>query len=269
MTTPTISRERIIETLTVALQDCPSILAAWLGGSDGSGRTDQWSDVDLQLIVEDGRIDEAYRVLHTCLQTLSPIEYRYRLPRPTWHGHDQEFFRLRDAAPWHFMDVLVMERGAEDHFLDLERHGEPLILFDRGGLTAPTHLDRKAHQAKMAKRLAEIRQTFPMFQHFVTKAMWRGQAADAMAGYFSVTIRPLVELLRMRYAPDLYDYGMRYLDRDLPPDRLAAIEELVLVPELSRIEEFRARAEAIYDEEIAALDAGVWGIGGESSPIPE
>lgn len=269
MTTPAISREQIIETLKSALPESPSILSAWLGGSDGSGRTDQWSDVDLQLIVEDGKIDEAYDVLHACLEALSPIEYRYRLPQPTWHGHDQEYFSLRDAAPWHFMDVLVMERSAKDHFLDLERHGEPLILFDREGLAAPTRLDRTAHHAKMTKRLAEIRQTFPMFQHFVTKAMCRGQAADAMAGYFSVTIRPLVELLRMRYAPDLFDYGMRYLDRDLPPERFAAIEELVLVPEFARIEEYRARAEAIYAEEIAALDAGVWGIGGESTPIPE
>lgn len=261
MTEPTVTRQAIVEALSSVLPRSPFILAAWLGGSDGSGRTDRWSDVDLQLLVEDGEVEPAFEALHACVEALSPIEHRHRLPRPTWHGHDQEYLSLRDAEPWHFLDVLVIERSAADRFLDRERHGEPLVLFDKEGLVVPTKLDRKAHAERMAKRLAEIRETFPMFQHFVTKAMWRGHGADAMAAYLSVTIRPLVELLRMRYTPELFDYGLRYLDRDLPPERRAEIESLVLVPELERIEEKRARAEAIFVEELAALDAGEWRIG--------
>ena len=59
---------------------------------------------------------------------------------------------------------------------------------------------------------------------FYPAHQWRlGDAADtrirwfnAMASYLAYSIRPLVELLRMRHCPDRFDYGLRYLDRDLP-----------------------------------------------------
>ena len=38
-----------------------------------------------------------------------------------------------------------------------------------------------------------------------------------MNAYWMATIKPLVELLRMRHSPVRWDFGMRYLDRDLPP----------------------------------------------------
>ena len=39
-------RLQIIECMRGALESRPFVLAAWLGGSDATGRTDEWSDVD-------------------------------------------------------------------------------------------------------------------------------------------------------------------------------------------------------------------------------
>ena len=38
-----------------------------------------------------------------------------------------------------------------------------------------------------------------------------------MTSYWGYTMKPLVELLRMRYCAVRWDFGMRYLDCDLPP----------------------------------------------------
>ena len=44
-----VERKQIIDTLAAALEPLDWVRAAWLGGSDASGRTDEWSDVDLDL----------------------------------------------------------------------------------------------------------------------------------------------------------------------------------------------------------------------------
>lgn len=253
-----VTRDHIIDALTEGLRALPWVRAAWLGGSDASGRTDRWSDVDLQMIVEDDRVEDAFLAVHAALEALSPIEHLFRIPSPTWHGHEQEFLSLRDAEPWPILDLLVMKLSAPGHFLERERHGEPLVLVDRDGIAGPVPLDREAHLERMRERLPALRAQFGLFQSFVTKAALRGAGADAMAGYFSFTLRPLIELLRMRHCPLLFDYGPRYLDRDLPEGVRVQVEELSFVPSLDRVEEYRARAEALFTETLRALDEGEW-----------
>ena len=253
-TSRTIGRQRIIETLTGALEATELVRAAWLGGSDASGRTDDLSDVDLVVMVDDDRVEEAFALVRSALEKLSPIEHSYRLPDPTWHGHDQEFLALRDADPCHMIDLVVMKRSAKDRFLERERHGDALVLFDRDGFVTADPLDREAHDEKMRRRLAELRATFPILQHLVTKAVERGFPAEAVHWFQALTIRPLVEVLRMRHCPDRWDYGLRYLDRDLPPGVRREIEALVLPATPAAIEANRARAEEMFRECLRALD---------------
>jgi hypothetical protein len=257
-----VTRQEIIDTLARSLGDVPFIRAAWLGGSDASGRTDQWSDIDIQLVAEDDRIEETYDRVHSALETLSPIELSFRFPTPTWHGHEQEILKLRDADPWAIIDLVIMARTNPDRFLERERHGEPLVLFDHDGLVMPAALDRVRHLEKMRRRLEVLRAQSGLFQSFVTKAALRGAGADAMMSYVAFSFRPLVELLRIRHCPDRYDYGPRYLDRDLPDPVRAEVEALAYVPSVERIEEYRARAEAIFRQNLEALDAGEWSLGG-------
>ena len=241
-----IPRQKIIDTLTAALEPLDYVLAGYLGGSDATGRTDVYSDVDYQAIVEDDRVEDAFGGALGALAALSPIVHEYRLPEPTWHGCSQVFLSLKGADPAHFVDFVVMKRSHEDRFLEPERHGLAIVLFDKLGLVTPDPFDRAAHLAKMEARFAVLRETFPLFQTLVTRAVSRGFPAEAAAAYQSHTFRPLVELLRMRYCPDRYDFGARYLDRDLPPKLRAEVESLALPPGLLEVEEYRARAEVLF-----------------------
>lgn len=256
MTAATVGRQRMIDALAEALEPVPFVRAAWLGGSDASGRTDEWSDIDLQLVANDDAIEPAIDAVHGALLELSPTAQSYRLPKPTWHGHEQEFLSLRDAEPFHFVDLVVLARSSTDWFLEPERHGNPLVLFDKDGLVRPALLDREKHAQKMAARLEVLRSTFPLFQNLVSKAVLRRDGPDAMQAYMAYTIRPLVEVLRMRYCPLLYDYGLRYLDRDLPEPPREEIAELVFPQSTDAVEPFRARAEALFRETMRAFDEG-------------
>ncbi len=248
-----ISRAVIITTLHRALESLPEALAAFLGGSDATGRTDEHSDIDLVAVVDDGAVEAAFAAIHAALEELSPLLHRWRLADPTWHGHSQEFVSLRDADPAHFVDLVVQTPSGGERFLEVERHGHALVLFDRAGVLAPMPLDRAALHTRIDERVAVLRERFPLFQTLVTRAVRRGFVAEAAVAYQDHTYRPLIELLRIRHCPDRFDYGARYLDRDLPPALRAEVEALALPGSLDEVLSFRERAQALFDTNLAEL----------------
>ena len=258
MTQARISRQQLIDTLGDGLSAIDYVRAAWLGGSEASGRTDEWSDIDLVLIVDDGRWEEAFDAIHRIVKTLGPVVHSWRLPEPTWHGHHQEFLRVDGAEPFHDLDVVIMEASTPGRLLERERHGDAVVLFDRDGLVKPEPLDRAAHAAKMRDRLALLREQFPMMQVLVRRAVLRRMPAEAAALYQRLTVAPLVEVLRMRHAPERYDFGVRYIDRDLPPDLRQTVESLALPHDLAHLEALQRQAAALFDETLAQFDAGHW-----------
>jgi hypothetical protein len=251
----TISRDRIVSAVHEALAPLHWVRAVWLGGSDATGRTDDWSDVDLMVLVEDGRTEDAFGAVSAALAALSPISIRHRRAPGPGEDFRQEFLALADADPAHFVDLTVLPASTTERFLELERHGTPLVLFDRDGTIRPEVLDRDTLGRRMAARLAVLRERFPIFQTLVTRAVRRGQVATAADAYASLTLRPLVTILRMRHCPDRFDFGVRYLDRDLPPDLAAEVDRLALPGTLEEVEENRARAAALFAETLAAIDA--------------
>ena len=266
-TDPRLDRERIIETLNAALEAEPWALAAWLGGSDATGRTDGYSDIDLVAMVEDDRVEDAFACVVAALESLSPLAGSHRLPEPTWHGHSQMFLALRDASPHHLVDFVPMKRSSTERFLEPERHGEARVLFDRGGHVRPDPFDRAAHSARARARARALRETFPLFQPLVLRALARGHAAEAAYWYQNLALKPLVELVRLRHCPDRFDYGFRYLDRDVPAEVRSRIERLAFAADPPALARHRDEVEAWFTRETAALDRGEWALP-EASEAP-
>jgi predicted nucleotidyltransferase len=260
MTKATLSRQLMIDTLHKRLAAEDFVLAAWLGGSDATGRTDEYSDIDLQVIVEDENVEKAFELMHAAVESLSPIEHRYRFPEPTWHGHSQELLRLEGADPNHFLDFVVMRKSVEDRLLETERHGTPLILFDRDGLLKPPPMNWEEHGKKMARRFSDLRVQFPLLQPLVTRGIHRGQIAESAYAYQVLTIKPLVEVLRMRYCPERFDYGIRYIDRDLPAAWREEIERLAYPRAADLLLSLHRQAVEHFNSVIEAYDRAEWEI---------
>lgn len=215
-----LTRAALIAHLHERFQAEPHVLAAWLGGSDASGRVDRYSDIDLQLIVIDEARDRVFDELHRFCRELAPIEVSHRLPEPTWHGFGQEFLRLVGCDENHVIDFLAIPASTppERRLLEPERHGTPVVLFDRGHWFDVPGLDRAAQRERMRDRCTALRATFELHAPLITRSARRGLDVEAAAFYQRFALQPLVEFLRMRHAPDRYDFGLRYLDRDLPTD---------------------------------------------------
>ena len=250
-------RETLIRTLTAALGKREWARAAWLGGSDATGRRDQFSDIDLVAVVDEDRVEDAFSAVKEELESISPIELEWRVPSPTWHGHEQVFYRMRDVDEHLMIDFVVMTRAtpAQNRFLERERHGFPVVLFDHDGFCTPAALDRLVHDQRMRARLERIRVTFPLFQPLVIRAVERRQPCDAAHFYAQLTLAPTVEALRMVHCPERFDFGMRYLFDDLPAEVYARVSELALPGSLEGIRRCREEAEELFNAAIERLDA--------------
>jgi hypothetical protein len=129
-----------------------------------------------------------------------------------------------------------LRAGEPDHYLEVERHGHIIPLFDKGDWLRPRPLDKAALATKRDRRFRELQTWFPVSQSFVHKAILRGQHAEAVTAFWAYTVRPLAELLRMRYCPVRWDFGMRYLDRDLPPAVYNQVRDLVFIRDLDDLD---------------------------------
>jgi hypothetical protein len=222
-----LTRKDVLDALTEALEPLEFVHAFWEGGAAGFHRADTWSDIDAQAIVDDDRIEDAFKAVDAAVETLGGTVAKFRLPEPTWHGHSQCFYKLKNASPFLLIDLAIMKEHTEaDKFDAWATHGVPIVKFDRKGLVREAKLDPEAHSAAIMKRLDMLKNLFEIFYIMPMKETNRGNHIEAMFFYLGQTYRPLVEVLRMKHCPQRYTYATRYVYYDLPKDVVKRLEGL-------------------------------------------
>ncbi len=219
----TALRDRITSALCQALEPLPSVLAGWEGGSAAFDAIDKYSDIDLIFLVENNAVsDELYAAAQAAITTVSPITCSHL-------DSVGRYYKLEEGGDYLLVDLCFLRQGTPDRRLDVERHGQIHQLFDKGDWLRDRSLDETTLGAARDKRRQELQAWFSVSQNFVRKAIIRGQEVDALAAFWGYTLRPLVELLRMRYCPLRWDFGMRYLDRDLPRPVFRELQDIMFV----------------------------------------
>ncbi|MCJ7660434.1 MAG: hypothetical protein MUO67_14900 [Anaerolineales bacterium] len=203
--------------------------ALWEGGSAAFNQLDEWSDIDLHLVVDDEHVNDAFNVVDRALETLSPIELKYELPQPTWHGHAQAFYRLEHGGRFMIVYMVVMQLSHPDKYLETELHGQAMVHFDKSAVVQPPMFDWDAHQLLLKERLATLDETFDLFQFLTLKEINRGNDLEAVSFYYSFTLNPLVEVLRIKHTPARYNFSTRHIHYDLPAEVLNELRELFFV----------------------------------------
>lgn len=78
---------------------------------------------------------------------------------------------------------------------------------------------------------------------------------EAIAGYHTRTLQPLVELLGMVYRPHRYDFNAKYFSRDFPPEIVARVEPLYCVTDLADLAKKQQRSSSLFAEMPLAEEA--------------
>lgn len=226
----------------------------WEGGAASFQRVDQWSDIDLQIDVAADRVADTFVVIEQALTKLSPIDLEYALPQPTWHGHAQTFYRLKHASPYLLLDVCVIKDSNPNKFLQPEIHNPPVVHFDKCNVVHWQPLDHKALVSKLKERLETLRVTFNLFQILTTKESYRHNDIEALNFYHGFTLRPLVEVLRIKYAPTRYNFHTRYIHYDLPKPIVRKLENLFFVKDHKDLVAKRKKAERFFYATLEEID---------------
>jgi len=243
-------KEKIRNALVTTLKNDPRALAAWEAGSAANGTSDSFSDLDLMIVGQED-IDGLFAEIETALNQTSRVSHRYIEPKSLWPDCYSRIYFLEGAPKHFFVDVGIVLHTAKEpisEVLQVERHGRPVIHFDKTGVVNPRGVDSVAFNLKLKKRLNEIESAFPIYKTEVFKEIDRGHFIDAYAFYFSGIIKPLVELLGMMHRPFRFDFGLRYIHKTFPETEQRAIETLLQIQSLKDLGEKTRAAELLFDK---------------------
>lgn len=243
---PLLTRSQLIETLQAAVAAHPDVDAAWEGGSAAFSYRDELSDIDAVLVVADEAIERVFADVEAALAARSPIALLHEVTGTS--GYRQRFYRLRDCSEFLVVDLVLIRRSDPLLFREVELHGHGRVWHDRTGVLHEVHLDVEQDLAAARARIPVLATAFEMFQHIPTKERQRGRAVEALHFYQAMTVRPLMEALRLLHCPARRVFGPRYLARDLPADVCRRLERLSFVRDLDDLATQHAAAEAWFHD---------------------
>jgi hypothetical protein len=232
-----LTRDIIIQTLVNALETLDYVHAFYEGGAAAFNRVDEWSDIDLYLVVDDEKVNEAFLAVEKALRSLSPIKQKFDVPQTGWPCVFQAFYRLKDASEYLIIDLCVLKLSSPDTFLEPEMHGNVVFYFNKHGKIKPPQFDREALVKKVRERLGRLQARFDMFNNFVQKEINRGHLLEAIDLYHSFILAALVEVLRIKHNPIHYNFKMEYVHYELPSETIKKLEHLYFVKDAKDLQE--------------------------------
>ena len=224
-----LPRETIMKRLAEGLQPIDFIHAFWEGGAAAYRRLDDWSDIDAYVMVDDGKVEEAFSAIEEVLRATSGIKQKYGVGGTQWPGLFQAFYKLENASEFLLIDLVVITQSASERLLEPEIHGEAVFYFNKLGSVVVPRLDKKAIEERVRNRIKRLKDRNEMFNIFVQKEINRGNWIEEVDLYKAVVLDSLVEALRMEHYPLHYDFKTRYVHRELPQGVVRRLMELYFV----------------------------------------
>ncbi len=224
-----VTREAVIEKLVDVLKPLDYVHAFYESGAVAFNRLDEWSDIDVYVVVDDERVDDAFVAVESALESLSPISQKFAVPQLPWPGVSQAFYRLERASEYLLVDMAVIKLSGPEKFLAPEIHGKAVFYFNKSDSIKVPSADKEELAKTLQQRVPRLRDRFAMFNIFVQKEINRGNYLDALVLYHSLTLGSVVDLLRIKYSPFHHDFKTRYAQYELPKHIVDRLERLYFV----------------------------------------
>jgi hypothetical protein len=220
-----------------------AVRACFEGGSAATGRLDEFSDIDLVIVAPLTSADVVFDAVESALSPHS-IVHTWRVDPPPFPQTAQRFYFLADAPRFFAVDCVVASEAGVEPFLERERHGDPLVYFDRTSRIRARTVDRTALAGRRARRWGQLQGAVPVFAMLVDKELARGRPLEAL-GFYQALLRSLIEVLGMSHRPDRFDFNWRYVETQLPEDARALLARYAFVADA---QELREQAPQLADE---------------------
>lgn len=248
---PANYRRRLVEAVIARLLPMTAVRACFEGGSAATGRLDDYSDIDLMIVAPLDHADAAFAAIESALSPHT-ITHVWRIDPPPFPDTAQRFYFLADAPRCCAVDCVVVTEAGVAPFLERERHGEPLVYFDRTSRIRARPADQAALADRRAQRWRQLQGAVPVYGMLVDKELARGRPLEAL-GYYQALLRALVDVLGVTHRPERFDFGWRYLESQLPAEARALIASFAFVGDERAL---RERSPLLVAELRRRLDAG-------------
>src|SRR6266550_336559 len=192
-------------------------------------------------------------IVQAMTEALEPLSFVHAF----YEGGAAAFHRIdvwSDIDLYLLVDLAVLTISAPDKFLVREIHGEVVFLFNKGDSIKSPPLDREAFVRGIHDHRRRLRERIELFGPFVEKELLRGHTLEALEFYRALVVPSLVGALRMRYGPRHYDFRMRYVHRELPPEVVRRLEGLAFVTDPEDLATKYRHARAWFDKAIEEVD---------------
>lgn len=237
------------------LESDERVRAVWEGGSAATGFLDEWSDLDLSVIVADGAVEDLFAMLEARLETTFGIRRKYRVPEPAWHGFSQCFYQVDRVPPLFYLDIALIKTSLPDKFTEPDRHGQAVVWFDKDGWyrPVPSTPEQIAKRCKTAYRNATAAAFVTATE--VRKQLMRERFSEAFPMYYVYLARHLAPLLNLKHRPAKVDFGIRYAYRDYPEEDAKLVENALRACSIDVLSSMFDRLERRFVELTAELSA--------------
>ena len=249
-------REDILAAFLACFRDDLRVRAFWLEGSDGLGRADEYSDLDLWLDVDDEAMEEVMEAAVAVAESFGPLDADVFVPHPDGQIL-QRNLHVEGMSPYLTLDICIERhsRYGEEGccFTEGDIAELPKILFDRDGLlrlVPPVPPDPEALRAEWARQESRFGE-----RGRVTKYMARRLYLEAVDHYEEYVLMPLVSEARLLHTPDHADYGWTHISAHLPEDLVRRFEDLRRHRTLTDLQQCLAKADRLHEELNTALAA--------------
>jgi hypothetical protein len=227
-------RRRVLEAVIARLLTLPSVRACYEGGSAATGRLDEFSDIDLVIVAPLQESDSAFGEVERALPLVGEITHRWEVDPPPFRDTAQRFYFMAGAPAFFAVDCVVVSEQAVEQFLDTERHGEPLVYFDRTGTVRSRPADQASLAARRVKRWRQLKGAVPVYAMLIQKELARGRPLEAF-GFYQALLRALLEVLGIEHRPDRFDFGWRYVETELPDEAKQRVSHYSFIPDESAL----------------------------------
>lgn len=244
-----ITEKEITEALKKELQPLPYVYAFWLEGSFAMGYSDEYSDIDYWIDVEDDYVKDALEHVETVLKSLGDLDERDE----TGNGHPklgQMVYHIKDSNPYLVLDFnwqLHSRDRAEYHYIKNDIVEGAFVLFDKDNVIQYKDVDeQEIIQNKLDCRLeCDYRYS----QHLrVIKYIKRGTFPESYAYYHRYVIEPLVMFLRLKYTPLYPHHYLLHISNHMPKAVVERLEKLIQVSTLEEMETAITKSQEWYQE---------------------
>ncbi|MDD4223580.1 MAG: nucleotidyltransferase domain-containing protein [Candidatus Cloacimonetes bacterium] len=232
------------------------VLAAWEGGSAATGYLDEYSDLDLVIVTEEDCTEQVFSLLESYFSQSYGIERSFRLPEPTWHGMSQCFYLLKDFSACFYCDIAVVAKANPNKLTEPDRHGNAVVWFDQQAVFTAEPISEEKRMELVTRVLKSATALDFLMLAELQKSLLRNNWPAALMNWHSFLNRCLLPLLNIRHRPAKADFGIRYMEREYPPDMVSRLENYLRCASVDDISRHWATALPLYQElktELSAL----------------